>query len=113
MSTVSEKHLKEIVKLVDSSDQGTRNNAINVCVTIYSKFLKEDFWKVMNWELNQKMIDMIKQRLKMQGLLEEHEPQNSKSGSMRQTMKSPNRSLTGNLDASSSNKAKDFGNKTP
>ena len=65
MSTVSEKYLKEIVKLVDSSDQGIRNNAINVCVTIYSKFLKEDFWKVMNRELNQKMIDMIKSRLRI------------------------------------------------
>lgn len=61
MSNVSEKHLKEIVKLVDSTDQVIRNNAINICVTIYSKFLKEDFWKVMSRELNQKMIDMIKQ----------------------------------------------------
>jgi hypothetical protein len=61
MSSVSEKHLKEIVKLVDSNDQGTRNNAINLCVTVYSKYLKEDFWKVMSRELNQKMIDMIKQ----------------------------------------------------
>ena len=113
MSSVSEKHLKEIVKLVDSNDQGIRNNAINVCVTIYSKFLKEDFWRVMNRELNQKMIDMIKQRLKMQGLLEENEPTPKSSGGMRQTMKSPNRSLTGNLNASTSNKAKDFGNKTP
>lgn len=49
----------------------------------------------------------------MQGLLEENEPTPKSSGGMRQTMKSPNRSLTGNLNASTSNKAKDFGNKTP
>jgi hypothetical protein len=73
MTTVSEKHIREIVKLVDSNDQGTWNNAINICVTVYSKFLKEDFWKMFIRELNQKMIDLIKSRLKIQGLLEEVE----------------------------------------
>lgn len=47
----------------------------------------------------------------MQGLLEESEP--TPKGQMRQTMKSPNRTLTGSLNASTSNKAKEIGSRTP
>lgn len=68
MSTVNERHIKEIVKLVDSSDQAARSNAIDVCINVY-KFVGENFWMSYKEVLNQKSIDMIKSRLKSLGLL--------------------------------------------
>ena len=68
MSTVQEWHLKEIIKLVDSSDQATWSNAIDVCINVY-KFVNENFWVTFKDVLNQKSIDMIKSWLKSLGLL--------------------------------------------
>ena len=47
LSILKDTSLKEIIKLVDSSDQGIRNNALNVCVTAYQE-KKEEFWKLLN-----------------------------------------------------------------
>jgi len=68
MKYTTEKHLKEIVWYVDSPDQATRSNAIDVCVIII-KSVGEDFWTIFKDVLNQKSIDMIKSRLKSLGML--------------------------------------------
>ena len=53
MTTINERHIKEIVKLTDSSDAAIRSNAIDVCVIVY-KFVGESFWTIYKDSLNQK-----------------------------------------------------------
>ena len=102
MSTVTERHIKEIVKLVDSSDQAARSNAIDVCINVY-KFVGENFWNTYKEVLNQKSIDMIKSRLKSLGMLVSEEP--PKKAEIRKAMTSPGRNSTV--------KPKPAGEKTP
>jgi len=90
MKTLTERHLKEIVKLADSSDPGLRTNAIDVCVILYNKFIGEEFWNTYKEVLNQKSIDMIKSRLKNLGMLQSEEPV-KKVAEIRKAMTSPNR----------------------
>lgn len=53
MTTINERHIKEIVKLTDSSDAAIWTNAIDVCVIVY-KYVGENFWTIYKDSLNQK-----------------------------------------------------------